>query len=367
MRKQGKDRARRCLQRARPAAVSHRRVVERRSEAGSVLMLVLFACLAVAVSIQALSTVVVCAERAAVDESSGRTYMAERDKALAVLRGQALARWETIPWTILTTEPHAVEGRIAGLSEGGEWVMGATARHVSAVSRLMTSAWLEKGRDGLDLPLAAFVAGGIVVPSDRESPWLEVDVGAAPQDLGVGVDASAVGYVRFLPSDPLLGEGCSLVRLDDPWRLDPGWRTLGAVSTTGEDGNSGEEPTVLSGAESVAPGSGTTALNGRPGQTLSLPTDCGGFTPECPCLMLVTGGANLDARGRGDLCGVIVVDDGDLLLDGTTVHGAVFVTGTVDLGENGRLLFSRPVLRWATDRSLVRVRLVSGTREEGVE
>ncbi len=330
-------------------------------------MLVLFACLAVAVSIQALSTVVLCAERAAVDESSGRTYMAERDEALAVLRGQALARWETMPWTILTTEPHAVEGRIAELSEGSELVMRATARHAPAVSRLSTSAWLEKGRDGLDLPLAALVAGGVVVPSDRDSPWLEVDVGAAPQNLGAGVDASAVGCVRVLPSDSVLGLGCSLVRIDDPWRLDPGWRALGAVSTHVNGGGSGEEPTVLSGAEAVAPSPGVTVLAGRPGQTLFLPTNRDGFTPEAPCLVLVTGGATLDARGRSDVYGVIVVDDGDLLLDGTTVHGAVFVTGSVDLGENGRLLFYRSILRWATDRSLVRVRLVPGTREEGME
>ncbi len=320
-------------------------------------MLVLFACLAVAVSVQALSTVVLCAERAAVDESLGRTYMAERDEALAVLRGQALVRWEAIPWTVVTTEPHDVEGRIAGLPEGGDWVMGATARHAPAVSRLLTSAWLEKGRDGLDLPLAALVAGGVVVPPGRESSWLELDAGAA----------SAVGYVRTLPPDPLLGEGCSLVKLDDFWRFDPGWRDLGAVSRPDEDRDSGEEPTAFLGAESVAPGPGVTVLAGRPGQMLALPSDCGGSTPEAPCLVLVTGGANLDARGSGDLYGVIVVDDGDLLVDGTTVHGAVFATGGVDLGETGLLLFSRPVLRWATDRSLVRVRLVPGTREEGME
>jgi hypothetical protein len=49
------------------------------------------------------------------------------------------------------------------------------------------------------------------------------------------------------------------------------------------------------------------------------------------------------------------------------VHGAVFATDTLDLGETGHIFFSRSVLRWATDRSLVRVRLVPGTRKEGME
>jgi hypothetical protein len=84
-------------------------------------------------------------------------------------------------------------------------------------------------------------------------------------------------------------------------------------------------------------------------------------------LVLVTGGATLDARGKGDLYGVLVVDDGDLLLEGTIVHGAVFATGTVIFGDTGGILFTRPILRWATDRSLVRVRLIPGTRRESME
>jgi hypothetical protein len=173
----------------------------------------------------------------------------------------------------------------------------------------------------------------------------------------------------MLPADPLLGEGCTLTRLDDPWRLDPGWRGLATDSTTEGAGGgvAGTDPPALRRQTAVAPGIGTLVVSGRPGQTLDLPSDCGGFTFESPCLVVVTGGANLDARGRGDVYGVMVVDDGDLLLEGTTVHGAVFATGTIDVGQTGRILFSRPVLRWATDRSLVRVRLVPGTRKEGME
>jgi hypothetical protein len=84
-------------------------------------------------------------------------------------------------------------------------------------------------------------------------------------------------------------------------------------------------------------------------------------------LVVVTGGADLDARDRGDLYGVIVVDQGSVQLDGTVLHGAVFATGEVALGQTGQILYSPQVLRWATDRSLHRVRLVPGTRWEGTE
>ncbi len=84
-------------------------------------------------------------------------------------------------------------------------------------------------------------------------------------------------------------------------------------------------------------------------------------------LVVVTGGADLDARDRGDLFGVLVVDEGSVRLDGTVLHGAVFATGDVALGQTGQILYSPQVLRWATDRSLRRVRLVPGTRWEVVE
>ncbi len=336
-------------------------------QAGSVLILVLFACLAVAVSIQALSTVILCAQGAVVDESAGRGLLAERDAALAVLRQRALASWESIPRTVVRAEPNAVEGSVSQLPGGGDWVLDATVRHAPEVSRLVTSGWLEKGRDGLDLPLAALVAGALAVAAGRESPWLELETSGMSGASGAGTDVAAEGYVRVLPSEPLLGEGCSLVGLEDPWRLDPGWRRLGAETVIHDDTGSSEDPAVLGEAGSVAAGSGVTVITGRTGQTAFLPADCGGQAPGSPCLILVTGGMTLDARTRGDLYGVIVVDDGDVLLQDTTVHGAVFATGTIDMGETGRLLFSRSILRWATDRSLNRVRLVPGTREEGME
>jgi len=108
-------------------------------------------------------------------------------------------------------------------------------------------------------------------------------------------------------------------------------------------------------------------LTGPKGLTVGLPVDSPGCSADDPALVVVTGGIDLLAEGVGDFYGVIVVDDGSLRLDGTTVHGAVFVTENIDLGQTGRVVFDRSLLRWATDRSLVRTRLVPGSRWEGTE
>ncbi len=62
----------------------------RLGHAGSILMFVLFACLGLGVLIQGLCAVVLCAERAVVDEAVGRTRLEEKDQGLAALRGRAL-------------------------------------------------------------------------------------------------------------------------------------------------------------------------------------------------------------------------------------------------------------------------------------
>ncbi len=106
-------------------------------------------------------------------------------------------------------------------------------------------------------------------------------------------------------------------------------------------------------------------LEGGPGTTVRLPLGAGGASADEPILAVVTGGATLDLTGLGDLFGVAVANDGGILLDQTTIHGAAFATYALDLGTTGQIRFSRYILRWATDRSLVRTRLVPGTREEG--
>lgn len=345
-----------------------------RVQTGSILIFVLFVCLAVAVGVQTVSTVVLCAERAGQDESAGRARMAEKDDALAELSRQTLHGRQATPWTVIATEPHVVEGRVekpsgSGGSAADNWVLKATARHEPGVSRLMTSAWLERGRDGLDLPVAGLVADSVLSVAGRESPWLDGDNPTVP-------DQPTIGYLATLPIAPLVGDGWSLSRMNVPWRLDPGWVNLATTFAEATRSGSGSGSSLggqagpggaTGGGGAVAPAAGVVVIAGGFGHTASLPVDLGGRDAAAPCLVLVTGGANLNARGRGDLYGVIVVDDGGVLLDGTTLHGALFATGGVNMGGAGRVLYSRGILRWATDRSLERVRLVPGSREESVE
>ncbi len=230
--------------------------------------------------------------------------------------------------------------------------MQAAVRQDGTVSRLRTSAWLEHGRDGIDLPLAALVAETVRASPGRALPWVEKEESAGATEG----EAETVGYVCVPPGDAILGEECCFVGLSDPWRLDPGWLELDQWAEIEMEATS----------EDVAPGAGVSVLASR-GRTVTIPVDCGGGDPSAPALVILTGGSDLDARDLGDLYGVIVVDEGSVLLDGTILHGAVFVSGCVDLGESGQLLFSRSILRWATDGSLNRARLVPGTRWEGME
>jgi len=303
-------------------------------------MLVLFMCLAIAVVVQTLVVAVICGTRAVGDEQAGRARMEEKDAGLATLRERGLIAWGAAPWMVVSEEGHTVEGCLTEVAGENEWVLAATVRQEPEVSRLTTSALLERGRDGVDLPLAAVVAGSMTAAAGRSGAWLAADGGS-----------EAVAYVSQPPVAPVLGERCSLAGLADPWRLDPGWAALSG--DTAPDG--------------VAPGPSVIILTGWRGMTVEVPTDGIGSAADGPILVVVTGGADLDARGLGDLYGVIVVDEGSIYLDGTNLHGAVFATDAVDFGETGRVVFSKAILRWATDRSLVRTRLVPGSRWEGTE
>jgi hypothetical protein len=348
-------------------------------EAGSALILVLFACLAVAVVVQALTVVTICAERAVVDEAVGRQRLEEKDQALAGLRQKMLSAWRAMEWTALTPGENSVEVTASELSEGGDWVMSAAARQAPSVSRLQTSAWLERGRDGIDLPLAAVAARAVTAAVGRVTPWVDIDDGESGAAGGSAPGGEARIHVVEAPFLPVLGPGCAVVDLAEPWRLDPGWALLDPMAAGGEEGaaegdNSGANggsdlaggPDVA-GASDAAGRSAVVWISGRRGGSADLPADCGGLAPGDPVLIVVTGGVTLDARSRGNIYGVVVIDEGSLLLDGTTVHGAVFATGVVDLGESGCVRYSRSMLRWAGDRSLSRVRLVPGTRSEGME
>ena len=313
-----------------------------RHNRGSIALLVLFVCLAMALVVQGLSGVIICAERESLDEAAGRERLAEKDLALTSLRDRALLEWQAAPWEAADSEQPALEGELTAIP-GSDWALGAAVRDDSADSGGPVSAWIERGRDGLDLPLAAVVAARMDEPPARSLPWSGVD----------SADGSG--------GDPP-------VRLGTAWKLDPGWIAFaGAAAAPGL---------------AAAAGGSVVVLEGKQGQTVSLPKaaskpagaggaesdgPAAGSSAVSPLLVLVTGGAGLDASGLGDVYAVIVVDGGPVAIDGTTVHGSVFATGDLDVGATGSVLFSRAVLRWATDRSLRRARLVPGTRWEGTE
>lgn len=322
-------------------------------DVGSILLLLLLACLAIAVVVHTAVTVVVCAERALTDESVGRSRMAEKDAGLSALRESALAAWEETSWMTVGEGPHPVEGALGSVVEDPDLLLGATVRHADSASRVVVSAWVERGRDGVDLPVAALVAASITADSARDTPWMEA--GSEGGDGAGGDDPDpapvALAYACEPPAVPLLGPGCSLVKIGAPWRLDPGWRSFAEAASR----------------EGVAPGENVALLAGRPGWTERFPEGSGGRSAADPMLVVLTGGAHLDATDLGELYGVLVVDAGSVQLEGTAVHGAVFATGAVVLGSTGRVVYSQPILRWATDRSLVRTRLVPGSRRESTE
>lgn len=336
---------------------------------GSAVLLMLFVCLVIAVVLQGLSTVILCVERALADESNGRTLLAQKDAALAGIRQDLLEEWGPLGpvWTTVSAGSTEVPVEVAAAempqSEG--WTMAASVRHNPSVSRWLIAVDAERGRDGIDLPFAAVVAGRLEAVPEREATWVDLDLGS-----GVGGGDPVLCFVREPVKEPFLGSSCTVSPLATRWQLDPGWE-LAAVRAGDDsaDGTAAAGNAAASEAPSrgFAPGERTHLLSGRSGQQMALPAGCGADGPDAPYLLLVTGGPDLDARERGDFYGVIVVDGGSLLLEGTVVHGAVFATETISLGERGRVLFARETLRWATDRSLHRVRLVPGTRREDVE
>jgi hypothetical protein len=343
-------------------------IVRSPRERGSALMFVLFACLMMAVVVQALSVVILCAERAMGDERTGRTRLSEKDATLAALRQRLLVDWQPVPatwWPSPEVGGATTEGMAVDVVESDGWLMRASVRQEPAYSVSTVSAAVERGRDGLDLPLAAMVAGTMTASTGREAPWVDSEWAGEPQDTEP-LASVAPCYLSNPPADPLLGPGCVIESLDTPWRLDPGWLEMldAAADTRAAEEGSGEGTSESS---HVAIGDDVICLGGGMARTIALPPECGLGAPDAPILVVATGGADLDARNRGDLYGVIVVDDGSVLLEGTILHGAVFATGEVALGEVGQMLFSSQILRWATDRSLRRVRLVPGTRWEALE
>ena len=317
------------------------------------MLFVLFICIAIAVLAQTLSAVVICADRTRDAEVQGRRLMAEKDRALTGVRQELLSAWASRGWSTAAGGQQSVESAVADLPASGGRVLAATTRHTSAASPVAVSAWVERGSDGFDLPLAGLVAGSATWTAGRASPWFGVDDADTAGSDADGADGRPAGWFGTAPQEAVVGPDVTLGVLATPWRLDEGWRRLCEEQTAAR-------------ADGLAPGSTACFLTGREGSAVRLPLGWGA-TADAPTLVVVTGGASLDATGRGDLYGVIVVDGGSVSLEGATVHGAVFATGTVDFGSRGEVRYSPTILRWATDRSLVRTRLVPGSRRETIQ
>jgi len=284
-----------------------------------------------------------------VDEADDREALAVRERGLERARERVLGDWAAADWY------DEVQGRAESVPlylvvkpplPPGMWTMGVSARAVVG-SGLSLSALVERARDGFDLPLAAVVAERVLVSSDRSTPWITVE-GETEQTLVHLVhppnSTADRGQIHIIPS---------------PWSLDQGWRILiGLLATSSDDGEGGGL---------TAPAEGVTILVGKPGQSVGPPYGLAGKDPEHPALLVVTGGADVDLRARGDWWGVVVADGGGAKLEGTSLHGAVLASGAVELGLTGRVVFDPQLLRWATDRSLWRARLMPGSRSERVE
>lgn len=345
---------------------------------GFTLALVLFLCLAGAVVIQTVVAATVLTQEAVRAEAVGRDTVAEQDQGLAFLRGDGLKSWNPSAWTALdwvgvqhggtATAPSEPQGELSRVGTSG-WVMRGSFREDSGACPIATSAWLERGRDGLDLPLAAVVARRVITSPGRATEWV------ASEDRGAGgsVGVYSVGPFGGAP----LGEGCLAQPLAQAWSLDAGWRqflqrperaTTGSQSIGAEAGGEGVGSGVV--GASVVCGPRVVVVQGLPGQVVnlagSLAAEARPTSGDSPLLVVATRGADLDARGLGDFYGVIVVDEGSVWMDATTLHGALIVSETADMGGSGKVVFSRPILRWAIDRSLGRARLVPGTRREEV-
>lgn len=335
-----------------------------RAEAGSALLLAVFMCLACAALCLALTGLIRLAQDVRLSELAGENVQSRAQDGLVRARDACLQAWGPITLrdddgvNVQTSEldpqePNRLEAT-AVVPAGGDGVR--------EYAGLVVRALLERGLDGPTLPFAALVATTCTMSSPREAAPVR------PTGVAGGITSGSdpgrgVVPVFLCAPEPLADVTCAIVqRMSTPWRLDEG-TALWLASCRG-----------VSGA--------ITILEGRPGTRLQLPTmpsiitgsepydgggPSGGEMEPSPQLIVALGGADLSLERLGHLRAVVIVDGGSLLLEGTEVQGAAFVGGIVHFGQTGALVFDPAALRWATDGSLPRVRLVPGSRRESWE
>ncbi len=311
-------------------------------DTGSAILFALFACMVAALCVHVLTATVMCARNGLADEMKGRGLLAATDACLAGLRSKAAVAWAGTPWEPLESGGALVSGSLIDEGESFGWTLSAQVREIPSALLGVTSATVEHGRDGLELPRAAVVTSCVRSSASRTEAWLLRD-----DETTETVPVGAKAYVGGVEGASVIGADCVVESLDHEWRLDDGWRALLKLE--------------------MPQGSRVYVTEGSPGESLHLSGPRDPSAPDRPVLIVVTGGAALDLRGLGELWGVVVVDEGSLSLEGTVVHGAVYATECVDVGESGQVVFDESVWQWARDASLVRVRLVPGSRQEGTE
>lgn len=312
---------------------------------GSAVLLALAVCLLVTVAVQSLTMVVLCARGALADEERGRDFLEQSVEGLVVMAKSLERTWSAFDWEELDpVRLSGTEGLASGLEGGEDWVMEAQAVTREEGSGIIVTAWLERGRDGLDLPRAALVGRCVYCDPGRSATWLETSDTGWEGELPPTTTQQALAYVVESPLTLRIGADCALHTLDTVWGLGRGWRS--ALETgVGLDRRT---KVVICGV----------------GERVGLLEAVGDLDEDGPLLLVVIGGGLLDARGAGEVRGVLVADGGSILLDGTVLRGGLFATGDVDVGTTGTVVYDELVCGWARDRSLARTRLVPGSRRE---
>jgi len=303
-----------------------------RGERGSILPAALFLCLALGSLIAYLAAHTLVATEAVglhreALEADGRLGGA----MIALLRGDQRELGVTVEL------PDGVRGAL--LAAEGERGPRAYVELPEGPPFKYLSAILEEGREGLDFPKAAIVANRVQLSGLR--PFVLPDVG------------SRIPVVRTVEELPAL-PGTYETLPSERWDFDS--------ATSAELRDSAENPDRRAGRRLP----GLNVIIGRPLLQLALAAELPSILADQnqPVLAVSLDG-DIDARNLGELQAVLVAGGGDVLLDGTTLKGAVIASGTVDLGETGVVWWDEETYYWARDQSFRRVRLLPGSLQAG--
>lgn len=325
-----------------------------REEGGSILLTALLISLGTALLVVGLAGAVGLARSGREAEEEGRRLLWKAEQGLTHAVALAESAWE--PGRV---EPaNGLTVTLAPVSGTSGRLLRATATVRGSSSTCEVSAVVERGADGLDLPWRAAVAGSLDWDMSRTEPLVSreaqpaapersPEVPAVTEEGGVpGALAPVRVTVARVGSAPLFEENV-ILEVGRSWTLDAG------TAAPAREGTGGVW--VLA----APPGFSVRQVVSPDGRRLL------GSSGETPVVLIATGGGPLDAAGLGELYGVILAGLGGVDLEGTVLHGAVFTEGALRFGATGQVVFNEGILDWARYRSMTRVRLVPGTRQEG--